>query len=199
VLLGLLPPSLGRVMVDETPVTPDNLRAWQRNIGYVPQVASLLDDTVMNNIAFGVESDDIDLNRLEQAARIAEIHDFIVTELPEGYGSLVGERGVNLSGGQRQRIGIARALYRNPAVLVLDEATNELDLVTEAKVLASLRRLRNKTIVCVSHKPSVSMSCDEVIVLESGRIVAQGSFADLTAPGSRCRALLLEPSSVASV
>jgi ABC-type multidrug transport system fused ATPase/permease subunit len=198
VLLGLLPPSRGRVMVDETPVTPDNLRAWQRNIGYVPQVASLLDDTVMNNIAFGVESDDIDLNRLEQAARIAEIHDFIVTELPEGYGSLVGERGASLSGGQRQRIGIARALYRDPPVLVLDEATNELDLVTEARILASLRSLENKTILFVSHKPSVSISCDEIVVLESGRIVAQGSFADLTAPGSRYRALLLEPSQVAS-
>jgi ABC-type multidrug transport system fused ATPase/permease subunit len=192
VLLGLLPPSHGRVVVDDIAVTPDKLRAWQRNIGYVPQVASLLDDTVANNIAFGVEPDDIDLGRLERAARIAEIHDFIVTELPEGYGSLVGERGANLSGGQRQRIRIARALYRDPSVLVLDEATNELDLVTEARILASLRSLENKTLVFVSHKPSVSMACDEVIVLENGRVVARGSYSALTVPGGRYCALLQE-------
>jgi ABC-type multidrug transport system fused ATPase/permease subunit len=192
VLLGLLPPSRGRVIVDGMAVTPDKLREWQRNIGYVPQVASLLDDTVANNIAFGIEPGDIDLGRLERAARIAEIHDFIVTELPDGYRTLVGERGANLSGGQRQRIGIARALYRDPAVLVLDEATNELDLVTEGRILASLRSLENRTLVFVSHKPSVSMACDEVIVLENGRVVARGSYSALTAPGSRYRALLQE-------
>jgi len=190
VLLGLLQPSRGRVLVDGVPITMDNLRAWQRQIGYVPQVVFLFDDTVANNIALGVEPQDIDLDRVAQVARIAEMHDFIVSELPDGYRTLVGERGANLSGGQRQRIGIARALYRDPPVLVLDEATNELDLVTQGRILASLRSLGNKTLVFASHRSSVAATCNDIVVIEGGRAVAQGDFSALTAAGSRHRGLL---------
>jgi ABC-type multidrug transport system fused ATPase/permease subunit len=192
ILLGLLPPSAGGVRVDDTLVTPGNVRTWRNSIGYVPQVIYLIDDTIANNIALGTEPGEIDYGRLERAARIAELHDFVVSELEAGYQSVVGERGAKLSGGQRQRIGIARALYRDPAVLILDEATNELDLATEARILDSLRALGDRTIIFVSHKPSVATFCDEVVVLESGRIAAQGSYAELTAPGSRHRALLQE-------
>ena len=139
-----------------------------------------------------MEPGDIDYARLERAARIAELHDFVVNELDAAYQTVVGERGARLSGGQRQRIGIARALYHDPAVLILDEATNELDLTTEAKILAPLRALGGRTIIFVSHKPSVATFCDEVVVLEVGLIAAQGSYEELTAPGSRHRALLQE-------
>lgn len=196
VLLGLLPPSRGRVLVDGQPITPLNLRAWQSHIGYVPQTAFLFDDTVANNIAIGVEAGAIDQDRLEQAARIAQIHDFIVHELPHGYQTLVGERGANLSGGQRQRIGIARALYRDPPVIVLDEATNELDRVTEARILHALRELGGRTLIFVSHRSAVAAVCDEITVFESGRVVARGSYAALTVPGSPCRALLQETAPV---
>jgi ABC-type multidrug transport system fused ATPase/permease subunit len=192
VLLGLLPPAAGEIRVDDTRVTAGNVRAWRNNIGYVPQVIYLVDDTIANNIALGTEPGEIDYDRLERAARIAQLHEFVVAELEAGYQTVVGERGAKLSGGQRQRIGIARALYRDPAVLILDEATNELDLATEARVLDSLRAVGGKTIVFVSHKPSVATFCDEVVVLEGGRIAAHGTYAELTAPGSRHRALLQE-------
>ena len=191
-LLGLLPPSAGGIRIDDTLVTPGNVRAWQNNIGYVPQVIHLIDDTIASNIALGTEPGEIDYVRLERAARIAELHDFVVNELEAGYRSVVGERGSKLSGGQRQRIGIARALYHDPAVIILDEATNELDLATEARILDSLRALGGRTIVFVSHKPSVATFCDRVVVLEGGRIAAQGRYAELTAPDSRHRALLQE-------
>ena len=192
ILLGLLRPSAGRMLVDGRPLVDRDLRAWQVNIGYVPQSVFLLDDTVASNIAFGVAPGDIDPARLERAARIAQIHDFIVRELPEDYQALVGERGASLSGGQRQRIGIARALYRDAPILVLDEATNELDLVTEARILQGLRELGRRTLIFVSHRATVAAFCDVVAVFESGRIVTSGDYSALTAPGSRYRALLEE-------
>jgi ABC-type multidrug transport system fused ATPase/permease subunit len=192
VLLGLLPPSGGQLRVDDTFLTAGNVRAWQASIGYVPQVIYLVDDTIASNIAFGVEPEAMDYARIEWAARTAQLHDFVVNELAAGYQSVVGERGAKLSGGQRQRIGIARALYLDPAVLILDEATNELDLATEARILESLHALGGRTIIFVSHKPSVATFCDEVVVLEGGRIAAQGTYAELTAPGSRHSSLLQE-------
>ena len=192
VLLGLLQPLRGQVLLDGQPIGPENVRAWQRNIGYVPQAVFLFDDTVAANIALGVGPGEIDQARLERAARIAEIHEFIANELPQGYRTVVGERGASLSGGQRQRIGIARALYRDPPVLVMDEATNELDLVTESRILRALRGLGRRTLILVSHRATIAAFCDEVAIFESGRVVARGSFAQLSAPGSRFRALLQE-------
>jgi len=191
-MLGLLIASSGRIVVDDTVIDATNLRSWQRGIGYVPQVVYLIDDTVASNIALGVAAEDIDSARLERAARIAQIHEFVVGELPDGYRSIVGERGCSLSGGQRQRIGIARALYHAPSVLVLDEATNELDLDTEGRILAALKSLAGTTLVFVSHKPSVAAFCDRIAILENGRVAALGSYAELTAAGSRFRSLLQE-------
>lgn len=192
VMLGLLIASSGRIVVDDTVIDATNLRSWQQGIGYVPQVVYLIDDTVASNIALGVAAEDIDSARLERAARIAQIHEFVVGELPDGYRSIVGERGCSLSGGQRQRIGIARALYHAPSVLVLDEATNELDLETEGRILAALKSLAGTTLVFVSHKPSVAAFCDRIAILENGRVAALGSYAELTAEGSRFRSLLQE-------
>jgi ABC-type multidrug transport system fused ATPase/permease subunit len=194
-LLGLLRPSAGRILVDGRPIGDADLRAWQRNIGYCPQTVFLLDDTVASNIALGVEPAEIDATRLERAARTAGIHDFVVRELPEGYQTLVGERGASLSGGQRQRIGIARALYRDAPILVLDEATNELDLVTEARVLRGLRELGRRTLIFVSHRATVAAFCDRIAVFEDGRVVAQGDYASITSAGSRFRGLLEETAS----
>jgi ABC-type multidrug transport system fused ATPase/permease subunit len=192
ILLGLLRPTAGRVLIDGRPLEDDGVRAWQRNIGYVPQTVFLFDDSIASNIALGVEPASVDRTRLEQAARIAQIHDFIARELPDGYATLVGERGASLSGGQRQRIGIARALYRDSPVIVLDEATNELDLATEMRVLDGLRSLGGRTIVCVSHRATVAAFCDDVSVFEHGRIVARGDYGSLTAADSPFRPLLEE-------
>jgi ATP-binding cassette, subfamily B, bacterial PglK len=192
VLLGLLRPDRGEVLIDGEPLDAGSLRAWQDRIGYVPQVVFLFDDTVASNIALGVDPAEIDAARLERAARIAQIHDFVANELPQGYQTLVGERGASLSGGQRQRIGIARALYRDPPVLVMDESTNELDLVTESRILRALKELGGRTLVFVSHRSTVAAACDGIAVFDKGRIAAQGRFAELTAPGSPHRALLLE-------
>ena len=179
-LLGLLHPDAGTIVVDGAPLLPDRIRAWQRNIGYVPQTIYLTDNTIAANIAFGIPEDAIDLNQVEEVARIANLHDFILSDLPQGYQTVVGERGVRLSGGQRQRIGIARALYRNPGVLVLDEATSALDSLTERAVIDAVRALGGqKTIIMIAHRLSTVMSCDKIMLLERGQLMAEGSYDDL--------------------
>jgi ABC-type multidrug transport system fused ATPase/permease subunit len=152
-LLGLLVPQQGRLTVDGIEVTARNLAAWQRAIGYVPQSIYLADATVAENIAFGVSPQDVDMRAVERSARDAQIHTFIVDELPMGYQTHVGDRGIRLSGGQRQRLGIARALYRNPEILCLDEVTSALDEKTEISLLTTLARLgTEKTIIMITHK-----------------------------------------------
>src|SRR5690606_8080460 len=138
ILLGLLEPTAGRLIVDGQLIDRTNRRAWQNSVGYVPQVINILDASIYENIAFVLGRERVDQARAEAAARLANIHQFIVTQLPHGYSTKVGERGVSLSGGQRQRIGIARALYRNPTLLVLDEATSALDKETEAAVIEAV-------------------------------------------------------------
>ena len=133
VILGLLGPQEGKLSVDGQLITVANSRQWQRSVGYVPQYIYLVDDSVAANIAFGVKADNIDLQAVERAAKIAHLHEFVVNDLPQGYATTVGERGVRLSGGQRQRIGIARALYHSPQVLILDEATSALDNLTDQR------------------------------------------------------------------
>jgi ABC-type multidrug transport system fused ATPase/permease subunit len=130
-LLGLLRPQAGTLSVDGTPITTDNVAAWQRAIGYIPQHIYLADASVADNIGFGRAGQNIDMQAVERAARVAQIHDFVISELPDGYDTKIGDRGVRLSGGQRQRVGIARALYSDPAVLFMDEATSALDAQTE--------------------------------------------------------------------
>lgn len=179
-ILGLLVPDKGQLKVDGKSVTGNNLRSWQRNLGYVPQHIFLTDDTVAANIAFGVKTNEIDQQAVERAARIAELHDFVNHDLPSGYQTLVGERGVRLSGGQRQRIGIARALYRDPDLLVLDEATSALDNLTEKVVMEAVHNLgHRKTIIIIAHRLSTVKECDTIFLLEQGRLKASGTFSEL--------------------
>lgn len=181
-ILGLLEPTGGRILIDGEPLTPANVRGWQRNIGYVPQSIYLADATVAENIAFGVEPDQIDLAAVERAARIANIDDFVNRELPRAYATRVGERGVRLSGGQRQRLGIARALYHDPALLVFDEATSALDNATEKAVMEAVRRLRGqKTILLVAHRLSTVQMADRIVLLEHGHIRGMGNYTALLA------------------
>jgi ABC-type multidrug transport system fused ATPase/permease subunit len=190
IILGLLPPQQGRLLVDDTEVRDDNLRNWQRNLGYVPQQIYLTDDTITRNIAFGLKDDEIDLGALEEAARIANLHDFIFNELPWGYKTIIGERGVRLSGGQRQRVGIARALYHNPEILVLDEATSSLDGVTEDAVLKALENAAQvKTLIIIAHRLTTVMDCDVIYLMDKGRIVASGAYGELVNSNAQFRAL----------
>jgi ABC-type multidrug transport system fused ATPase/permease subunit len=178
------------MVVDGTPVTHANVRAWQKSVGYVPQAIFLSDDTVTRNIAFGLPDEEIDHAAVERAARLAALHDFVTTELPQGYETLVGEKGVRLSGGQRQRIGIARALYHDPDVLIMDEATSALDNVTERVVMEAVHNLGgDKTIVLIAHRLSTVRDCDVIFMLEHGRLIASGSYDDLLARSGEFRAL----------
>lgn len=157
VLLGLLEPQKGRLLVDGVEINTHNVRAWQASLGYVPQHIYLMDASVRENIALGVPLAQIDDASVERAARIAQIHDFVVDELDSGYDTLVGERGIRLSGGQRQRIGIARALYRDPPVLLMDEATSALDGETERAFNEALKTLSGKkTVIAISHRAYAS-------------------------------------------
>jgi ABC-type multidrug transport system fused ATPase/permease subunit len=187
-MLGLLRPDAGAIRVDGRTLDRDTLRAWQQNIGYVPQVIYLTDATVAENIAFGLPRDRIDMAAVERAARIAALHDFVMSELPQGYDTFVGERGVRLSGGQRQRIGIARALYHDPALLIFDEATSALDTLTEKLVMDAVQRIRqDKTVVMIAHRLSTVRSCDCIYLLENGVVSAQGRFDDLVASSDTFR------------
>ena len=182
VLLGLLQPQAGVLRVDGTAITEANLRNWQRAVGYVPQQIFLIDDSVSANIAFGIRPEDRDQAAIETAARVANLHDFVLADLPQGYDTHVGERGVRLSGGQRQRIGIARALYHNPEVLILDEATSALDNLTERAVMDAVHALgRQKTIIMIAHRLSTVRSCDRIFLLEQGRVSAAGTYEELVA------------------
>lgn len=180
ILLGLLDPKDGCLLIDGVPVTSENRRRWQANIGYVPQQIMLIDDTVRKNIAFGIPEEQIDDERVEQAARLAHLHEFILSELSDGYGTGIGERGVRLSGGQRQRIGIARALYHDPSVLILDEATSALDNLTETVIMEALSTLSHqKTIIMVAHRLTTVRDCDFIVVLERGKVADIGSYDEL--------------------
>lgn len=190
ILLGLLRPHGGQLTVDGKAITPANVRAWQRTIGYVPQHIYLADDTVAGNIAFGLPPDQVDIAAVERAARVANLHAFVTEEMPDGYATPVGERGVRLSGGQRQRIGIARALYHDPQVLVLDEATSALDNLTEQAVMEAVHNLsHSKTIILIAHRLTTVQPCDEIFVLEKGRLVGRGRYHDLVETNSRFQAM----------
>ena len=190
VILGLLEPQEGALNIDGQPISASNRRQWQRAIGYVPQHIYLADDSVVANIAFGVNAKDIDQQAVERAAKIANLHEFVVNDLPQGYATTVGERGVRLSGGQRQRIGIARALYHNPQVLILDEATSALDNLTEQAVMEAVNNLGHDiTIILIAHRLSTVRQCDQIYLLERGEVKAQGTFEELTQANERFRAM----------
>ncbi|MFT3755262.1 MAG: ABC transporter ATP-binding protein [Pseudoxanthomonas sp.] len=177
--MGLLQPVDGALRIDGVVLDRAGRRAWQAGCGYVAQQVFLLDDSIAANIAFGVPEASRDMQAVAAAARSAALHDFI-QGLPDGFDTRVGERGVRLSGGQRQRIGIARALYRDAAYLVLDEATNALDPGTEAEVLAVLEKIRgSRTILVIAHRLSSLERCDRVLLIEDGKLVADGSYEAL--------------------
>ena len=179
VILGLLPQTSGELLIDGVEMQEHNLE-WQSTIGYVSQAIYLTDDTVRRNVAFGIAEKDVDEVALERALRSAQLWDF-VDSLPNKTHTIVGERGVRVSGGQRQRIGIARALYHEPQVLVLDEATSSLDIETETEVMSAIRALQGfKTILIVAHRLSTVQHCDRLYRIEDAQIVAEGSFKELT-------------------
>ena len=190
IMLGLLTPQSGQIIVDGIPIQPINLRAWQRAVGYVPQQVFLSDDTVAANIAFGIPNNKIDYDAVKRAASVANLHEYVMTQLPHGYDTPIGERGVRLSGGQRQRVGIARALYHDPEILFLDEATSALDNLTEQAVMDAVHNLgHKKTIVLIAHRLSTVRDCDIIFVLERGRLVEQGTYQELLQNSARFREL----------
>ena len=180
IILGLLEAQKGTLEVDEKVITMQNVRSWQHSIGYVPQHIYLSDDTVIANIAFGEEPENVKQSRVEKVSKIANLHKFVTEELSQQYQTVIGERGVRLSGGQRQRIGIARALYHNPQILILDEATSALDNQTEQAVMDAINNLsKNVTIILIAHRLSSLKKCDNIFFLEKGELKAQGSFNEL--------------------
>lgn len=175
VLLGLLEPSEGGIFVDGRPVGQEQVRSYRRLFGYVPQTIFLMDDTIARNVAFGLRSADIDHAAVVRACQEAQVADFIESELPLGYETPVGERGVRLSGGQRQRLGIARALYHQPQVIVMDEATSALDVHTEDLVFRAVTHARRgRTIITIAHRLETAAKADWVVVMRHGSIVDQG-------------------------
>lgn len=180
IILGLLDPTDGNLSVDGNVINNRNKRSWQKIIGYVPQQIYLSDDTIRANIAFGVAKEDINQKAVEQAAKIANLHDFVVKELDDQYNTTVGERGIRLSGGQRQRIGIARALYHKPKVIIFDEATSALDNITEKAVMESISNLKSDvTVILITHRISTVKKFDKILLLEKGSLKAQGTFEEL--------------------
>jgi ATP-binding cassette, subfamily B, bacterial PglK len=181
VILGLLKPTEGTLSVDGINLdSPEKVSSWQKGMGYVPQFIFLSDSTIKENIAFGEDPKELDMSRIKKSASIAAIHDFITKELPDGYDTVVGERGVKLSGGQIQRIGIARALYNDPSILVLDEATSSLDSQTEKEVMQAIYNMKDKiTIIIIAHRLSTVACCDRVFLMEEGQIIDEGTFPDL--------------------
>jgi ABC-type branched-subunit amino acid transport system ATPase component len=180
IILGLLEPQKGTLEIDGKVITNQNLKSWQRSIGYVPQHIYLSDDTVAANIAFGIEPRNINQEAVEKSAKISNLHNFIIDELPKQYQTTIGERGVKLSGGQRQRIGIARALYHNPQVLILDEATSALDNQTEKVVMDAINNLgKDITIIVIAHRLNTIKKCDKIFILEKGQLKNEGTFEEL--------------------
>ena len=174
ILLGLLEVKSGKILADGKDVN-ENYRAWLKNVGYIPQMIFMLDDTIRKNVAFGVPEEEIDEERLWEVLKEAQLDEFIKT-LPDGLDTGIGERGIRLSGGQRQRIGIARALYNNPEVLILDEATSALDNDTEAAIMDSINHLRGKkTLVIIAHRLQTIEKCDIVYRVENGKAVIERS------------------------
>lgn len=191
-LMGLIEPTHGRVTVDGVPLVGEAQVRWRKNIAHVPQAIFLADTTITRNIAFGCEPDDVDPQRIMNAAAKAQLHTF-VSSLPEGYETLVGERGIQLSGGQRQRLGIARAIYKEAPVLILDEATSALDNATEAAVMQALQRLgaEGRTIIMIAHRLTTVSCCDLVGRIDDGRLVEIGTHSEVI--GGNAKATFAKP------
>jgi len=191
-MLGLLQPQEGSILIDEIPLREDILRAWQSEIGYVPQHIYLTDDTIAQNVAFGVSAEEIDYVAVRKSLKMAQIAKFVENELPKGLDSIVGERGVKLSGGQRQRLGIARALYHQPSVIFFDEATSALDQETEREVMEAIYALEGtRTIVMISHRLSTVQRADRIFMLQNGQLTGVGTFDELHETNRSFRKMVL--------
>ncbi len=176
-ILGLFEPDSGSIFINGSPLNKQTIPLWQACLGYVPQAGFLADGTITRNIAFGIHECQLNHERVREVARIAHISEFIESELPQQYETLVGERGVRLSGGQRQRLCIARALYDDPQMLILDEATSALDGITEEKVMNSIQKLSGgKTILLIAHRLTTLQECDTIFLLNEGKLIDQGNF-----------------------
>jgi ABC-type multidrug transport system fused ATPase/permease subunit len=180
IILGLYDLGQGHLKIDDKFINRENKHQWQNSIGFVPQDIFLSDKTILENIAFGCKSSEIDRDRVTNAAKNACLHNFIINDLEDGYHTRVGDRGTRLSGGQRQRIGIARALYKNAPVLILDEATSAIDNVTESEIIRTLDALHGqKTIIMIAHRLDTVKNCDIIHIMEKGKVVDSGSYDDL--------------------
>jgi len=183
IIMGLLEPAEGRLLVDGTEIDSRNRRAWQARIAHVPQHIFLTDATIAENIALGIPRKKIDMDRVAQAARCAQIAEFIESS-EKAYEARVGERGIQLSGGQRQRIGIARAIYRQAQVLVLDEATSALDTETETRVMQQLEtRNEDLTVIMIAHRLQTLAQCEKIITMEAGRVLEVGTYENVLKEG----------------
>ena len=180
IILCLINPQEGTLEIDGKIISDSNKRSWQNSIGFVPQKIFLTDETIAQNIAFGVKPNKIKQIDVENAAKMANLHNFVNNELPLKYETTIGERGVRLSGGQQQRIGIARALYHNPQVLILDEATSALDSNTEDAVMQALNNINKKiTVIMVAHRLSTLKNSNLIYILEKGEIKKKTTFKEL--------------------
>ena len=190
-LLGLLRPSAGRILIDDHLLEGDIAEAWQRKIAYIPQDAFLLDETIRRNIAFGVPDPLVDDKRLWKAVRLARLDEFLA-RAEGGIDAIIGEKGARISGGERQRMGIARALYHDAEVLVLDEATSSLDSTTESKITEIMGQLSGKqTTILIAHRLSTITHCDNILVFDKGRLIGQGPFEELERENAVFRDMLL--------
>lgn len=194
VIMGLLRPESGHIAVDGTKIANENMVSWQRSVGYVQQGIFLSDASIIENIALGVPLEQIDRERVCKAAHMARLDGFVRQNLPEGYDTKVGERGVRLSGGQRQRIAIARALYNDADLIVFDEATSALDNITEKQVMESIDGLPgNKTVILIAHRLSTLQTCDRLVVMDQGKVVGIGTWSELMENNAHFQRLASSP------
>ena len=185
IILGLIMPQTGKLVVDDTVVTSENCRSWQNSIGFVAQSIFLSDTTIAENIAFGIEKNEIDLNKIREILNLAQLTE-LIDSLERGIETPVGERGIQLSGGQRQRIGIARALYHDAELLVFDEATSSLDGITEKMIMESIINLTGqKTIIIIAHRLKTVKKCDQIFFMDQGKVIDQGSYDKLLETNDR--------------
>ncbi|SHE35377.1 ATP-binding cassette, subfamily C [Fodinibius roseus] len=190
-ILGLLDPDGGEILLDGKSIQ-ENISAWQRNIGYIPQMIYLADETLRANIAFGLPEDEIDDHKVMEAVRLAQL-ETMLNRMPDGLDTIVGEHGTRLSGGQRQRIGIARALYHDPKVLVMDEATSALDNITEKEITNAISSLKGeRTLIMIAHRLTTVKNCDKLYFMEDGKIIQEGTYQDLVSTNMRFREMALE-------
>ena len=175
IILGLLEPQKGKLEVDNKVINAKNLRR-QMCVGYVPQNIYISDDTILANIALGVKDTAINDKSIIEAAKNAELHEFIINKLPDKYQTKLGERGIRLSGGERQRIGLARALYHKPKVLILDEATSALDNHTEKLIMNRINKLTDVTIIMIAHRLQALKNCNSIFKVSKGQLINHGSY-----------------------